>query len=333
MKTSDHDSSEPLNPLGSGLVNLLMLVFGLGCLYLAGKGLLSGSIDGGSNAVFTWARKPVKFVLVVLCWTGLGALLLLAGWRGIAPLMGNDSGAAYDKATRFDSLDDAGQHATDGWQHTVQDRLSGVPAAGSNALGTSVSVKAARPERRLSEKAATEHLPDSPTLPEPLQLHVSRPYAWLALVLVSLLAAGLGAGVFALSGAPGGLLAVVVFVPAALVCGIVALQCIRNLSHEGPVLVLDRFGLTNHRKGGHLIAWTEVDAARLHATNSATYLVLRFRHADDMHAHFGLLRLLPSVLGRIFFKGFEGRIKLTSLSFKRAEVQRVAQAFIRHARR
>lgn len=99
------------------------------------------------------------------------------------------------------------------------------------------------------------------------------------------------------------------------------------------MLVLDKFGITNHRKVGHLIPWTEVDAARLDARYSWSYLVLRFRHASEVHAHFGKSRWLEAIGMHLFFNGFEGRVKLTSLAFKRSMVLKTTQAFIRYSRR
>ena len=38
---------------------------------------------------------------------------------------------------------------------------------------------------------------------------------------------------------------------------------LKNVHWSEPVLVLDKFGITNYRKSGHLIPWVEVDAVRL----------------------------------------------------------------------
>lgn len=319
------DSSDPLSPLGSGIVTLLLVALGLGCLFLAGQGIVTGSIDGASgSAAFTWARKPVKFVLIVLCWSTFGPLLLWAAWRVAAPHRSAQGQAASD-------LKDIRAPV---WQSTVADSLftADKRVAGPWSQLTAASGKAA-PAHGGFAVASAQLQASTPALPEPLSLHVSRPYAVLAGMTMVVFTISAGFTAYALASALSSAVSALIFAPVALACVRISIQCVRNFFWQGPVLVLDRFGLTNYRKGGHMIAWTEVDGTRLAASRGATYLVLRFRHEEDMRAHFGWLRWLPSVLRRPLYKGFEGRVKLTSLSFKRAEVQRVAQAFLRYSRR
>ncbi|MEC5216957.1 hypothetical protein RCH09_001913 [Actimicrobium sp. GrIS 1.19] len=174
----------------------------------------------------------------------------------------------------------------------------------------------------------------SPNLPSrELELTTSRGYAILVFLVFTPFIVSCGYTTFALSFVLGKAFGIILFAPVALAYVFTMRQCIVNYFWSGPVLLFDRFGITNYRKSGHLIPWTEVDAVRIEAHQSSTYLVLRFRNANNVLKHFGTSRMLRSVLQRLFYKGFEGRVKLTSLSFKRSEVLQVAQALLRNSRR
>lgn len=306
-----------MNPFGNGIVTLLALALGLGSLNMAFQGLLNGAIDGASGTPsFVFATRPVKFVLLELFWIGLGLLLLLVAWRGVSrPRTGDKGDEDEDEPANV---------------RGVVSR-SAMPPSPLTAHDARL-VPEQRPDdhRVMIVQPAGKALPG---LPEPFRLYASRPYAVLAFVAMNAFAVSSGFTLLALERFLGLTAAAILFTPVVLVYLRIVHQCIQNFFRRGPVLVLDRFGVTNHRRHGHMIPWTEVDAVRLDASNSATYLVLRFPNASDMHKHFGTLRFLPSAMQRMFYKGFEGRVKLTSLSFKRGEVQQVAQAFLKYSKR
>ena len=323
-----------MNRYGDGLVTLLMLALGLGCLNLVVHGLIDGAVDGARGASFAFASKPVKFVLIELLWLGLGLIFLLGAWRGV-------SRKSLD-------VDDEQDEQEDDFEVTRPVRLRVAPLAGPSgvARATRSATVAGPPSLTIARPLQPLTLPTVPNLnanpaaaiskaaaPKPLALSTSRFYAVLMFVFSTLFVMGSAYTALALSSAFGKALAAILFAPSALVCVITIAQCLRNFFWKGPVLVLDQFGITNYRKGGHLIPWTEVDAARLDAKYSATYLMLRFRHSSDVHAHFGKVRWLEAIGAHLFYKGFEGRVKLTSLAFKRSSVLKTTQAFIRYSRR
>jgi hypothetical protein len=292
-----------MNKFGHGVTTLLLFVLGLGCLSLVLHGLLDGVVDGANGATFPFASKPVKFTLIELFWLGLGLLLLLAAWRGLT----------RREVDVDDEREDEDEDATQPMRRTVAPALSPPTAP--------------LPDAR-SATATTKPLP-----PESLELHTSRPYAVLVVIVSTLFAGSSVLTAIALTHILGDVFVAMLFAPFALLCLVTAMQCIRNFFLQGPVLVLNKWGITNYRKDGHLIPWTEVDAVRLDVKGSSTYLVLRFRRADDVLAHFGASRWLQSITGRLFYKGFEGRVKLTSLVFQRALVLKTVQAYLRYARR
>jgi hypothetical protein len=318
-----------MNRFGDGLGTLLMLAFGLGCLGLVFHGLMDGSAGGAGGASFTFSAKPVKFVLIELFWLGLGLILLLGAWRGVSRQDVDDEMDEDDEVTRP--------------MRRPAEPLSGLPAVPQATRASTVartsSPDMARPLQPVpvadagSLNANPAGAVEKAVAPRPLELYTSRFYAVLVFMVFTPFVIGCAYSAMALASVFGEVLAALFVAPIVLAYVATMAQCLRNFFWTGPVLVLDRFGITNHRKGGHLIPWTEVDAARLDAQNSSTYLVLRFRRASDVHAHFGKSRWLQAIAGRLFYKGFEGRVKLTSLVFKRSSVLQTAQAFLRYSRR
>jgi hypothetical protein len=296
-----------MNKFGDGLVTLLALLLGLGSLNLAFHGLMDGTISGGAGAEFVFAKKPVKFILIELFWVGLAGVFLLAAWRG-----------TWGKKSDPDDLDE------DPEPMDSQPLKRGINTRANDAIAVTVPAP-------LSAPAPNEKSPNVP--PRELELTTSRGYAILVFIMFTPFVVSSGYTTFALSFVLGKAFGIILFVPVALAYVFTMRQCIVNYFWSGPVLRLDRFGITNYRRGGHLIPWTDVDALRIEAHQSSTYLMLRFRDASDVLKHFGTSRMLRSVMQRLFYKGFEGRVKLTSLSFKRSEVLQVAQAFLRYSRR
>ena len=311
-----------MNKWGDGVVTLFALLLGLGSLNLAFHGLMDGTISGSSDASFAFATKPVKFILIELFWLGLAGVFLLGAWRGI-----------FGKNIDSDDLDgDSEPMDSQPLNVDVSARANAafaatVPTPLAHLLVPS-KIQVAQPIPKPSPNAKSANLPSGA-----LELTTSRAYAFWVFLVFTPFMVGCGYASFALASFLGNMLGIVLFVPVALAYVFAMHQCILNYFWTGPVLRLDRFGITNYRKGGHLIPWTEVNAVCIEAHESSTYLVLRFRNANDVLKHFGTSRMLRSVVQRIFYKGFEGRVKLTSLVFSRAEVLRVAQAHLKYSRR
>ena len=169
--------------------------------------------------------------------------------------------------------------------------------------------------------------------PKPLELCASRFYAVCVFIVLTLSIIGSAYVAVVLVSTTSKPWTAMLIAPIVLACLVTMAQCLRNFFWTGPVLLLDKFGITNYRKGGHLIPWIEVDAVKLDSRDMSTYLVLRFRRASDVHAHFGRSRWLQSIVGHLFYKGFDGRMKLTSLVFKRFMVLQTAQSFLLYSRR
>lgn len=300
-----------MNKYGDGLVTLLMLALGLGCLNMVVHGLMDGVVGGGHGATFAFASKPIKFVLIELFWTGFGLLLLFGAWRGLS----------RQTAEADDERDDPAESDDD--EDTRPVRLAAKPFADPPAPFAST------PRLNTSPVTATQKA----TAPPPLALDTSRFYAVLVMVLFTVFIMSTIYTALALATVFGWALAGLLIAPTMLAYLMTMAQCIRNFCWKGPVLVFDQFGITNYRKGGHMIPWTQVDAARIDARYSSSYLILRFRHASDVHAHFGKSRWLEAIGMHLFYKGFEGRVKLTSLVFTRSTVLKTAQGFIRYSRR
>ena len=316
-----------MNKFGDGLTTLLMLALGLGCLNMVVHGLMEGVVGGGNGATFPFASKPIKFVLIELFWTGFGLLLLFGAWRG----------ASRQTAEADDERDDDDED-------TRPARLAAKPLAAHSAEVPTqrASIPAGTPSPNLARTfppvhavplASASNLNNKPAAPPLLELHTSRFYAVLVMVLFTAFILSTVYTALALANVFGWALAGLLIAPTMLAYLMIMVQCVRNFFWEGPVLVFDQFGITNYRKGGHLIPWTQVDAARLDARYSSSYLLLRFRHASDVHAHFGKSRWLEAIGMHLFYKGFEGRVKLTTLVFTRSTVLQTAQGFIRYSRR
>ena len=321
-----------MNRFGDGLITLLMFALGLGCLNLVFNGLVDGVVHGAGSATFPFATKPVKFILIELVWVGLGLVLLLGAWRGVT----------REPIDIDDEQDDEDDAETRPMSRPAAPNTASIAAP--QALSSSTVSRTSAPEmlRPLQPVPAPNvndlHVMRAGPLPkgvEPktLELYTSRIYAVFVVIVFTGFVISSAYTSIALASIFGKALTAMFFVPTALAYLFTMAQCARNFFWSGPVLVLGKFGITNYRKGGHLIPWTEVDAVRLDTRGLSTYLILRFRHASDVHTHFGKSRWLQSVMGHLFYKGFEGRVKLTSLVFKRSSVLHTAQAFLRYSRR
>ncbi len=304
-----------MNRFGGGLVTLLMFAMGLGCLNVVFQGLFDGSLSGAKGATFSFASKPVKFVLIELFWVSFGLTLLLGAWRG---------------ASRQESDDE--QDHDDGVTQPVRLPVEELRTASGVSSKSESDLSRHSQDMPIAINGNLDVAPKS-AVPIPLELYPSRFYAILVFVLFTIFAISSAFTAVALTNIFGKALVVMMVAPIVLVYLKTVAQCLRNFFWTGPVLVLDKFGITNYRKGGHLIPWTQVDAVRLDAVYSATYLILRFRHSSDVNTHFGKTRWLQSITGHLFYKGFEGRVKLTSLVFTRSVVLRKAQDLLRNSRR
>ena len=337
-----------MNRFGDGFITLLMFALGLGCLYLVFNGLVDGVVDGANGATFPFATKPIKYVLLQGVWVSLGLVLLLGAWRGVTrePIDIDDEQDDSDKGED--------REPTRPMRRPVAPIAA--PPGAAQALGVAPAALKSAPEmpwRSQSIPASNANanvntnknananalnvnragpLPRG-VEPRALALNTSKIYAVFVAIVFSLFVVSSAYTSVALTSIFGKALTAIFFVPTALAYLFTMTQCARNFLWSGPVLVLNKFGITNYRKGGHLIAWTEVDAVRLDTRGLSTYLFVRFRNASDVHTHFGKSRWLQSVLGHLFYKGFEGRVKLTSLVFKRSLALQTAQAFVRYSRR
>ncbi|WP_394790906.1 hypothetical protein [Rhodoferax sp.] len=302
-----------MNSFGNLVVTLLAFALGLGSLKIAGQGVFSGTISGlsSSGADVLWAKNPLAFVFLLALWTGLGLLCLLVGWRGIAQ-----------------PADDA------------QDEDDESPMPLPVTKPGPAQARAAVIAPKLSQAVAARELEPMPApvrqprpLPEPLRLYPSRLWAAGSLVFWTLWTGAMAYVCLALVQILGPVLAKLLFGLWLLLYLVIAWKALRDFFWQGPALELDQYGITDYRYGGRSILWTEVKGVRLHASSSTTSLVVSLRHLADVQAQFGVLRALTAVLNRVFYKGFEGRIKLTSLKFRRAQLLQVAQAFLRNAQR
>ncbi len=322
-----------MNRFGDGLVTLLMFALGLGCLMLVFNGFVDGVVRGAGSATFPFATKPVKFILIELVWLGLGLLLLLGAWRGVT----------REQVDIDDEQDDDEDHVA---TRPMSRPLAPIAASSGAALASSSSTVARTSAPEILRPLQPVRAPNADDLnvrragplpkgvePRTLELYTSRIYAVFIVIVFTGFVVSSAYTSVALASIFGNALTTMFFVPTALAYVFTMAQCVRNFFWSGPVLVFGKFGITNYRKGGHLIPWTEVDAVRLDTRGTSTYLFVRFRRASDMRAHFGNSRWLQSVMGHLFYKGFEGRVKLTSLVFKRSLVLHTAQAFLRYSRR
>lgn len=325
-----------MNRFGDGLVTLLMFALGLGCLTLVFNGLVDGVVSGSKGATFPFATKPIKFLLIELVWVSLGLILLLGAWRGLTRQQVDIDDEQDDDedhvATRPISRPVAPTTASSGAVHTKSPLLVARTSASKLPQPMAPVPPTRTPNLDALDAKRAGPLPKG-VEPKTLELYTSRIYAIFVAIVFTLFVISSAYTSVALASIFGKALTAILFVPTVLVYAITMTQCVRNFFWSEPVLVFDKFGVTNYRKGGHLIPWVEVDAVRLDTRGTSTYLILRFRHASDMRVHFGNSRWLQSLVGHLFYKGFEGRVKLTSLVFKRSLVLQTAQSFLRYSRR
>ena len=104
-----------------------------------------------------------------------------------------------------------------------------------------------------------------------------------------------------------------------------------ELRWQGPVVVLDSFGITDYRQGGDAVPWRYVIGAELGANDARTFLTLRFRTAELAKKYMGTRRFYGSWLHDWFMAG-QWRTCLTPLAFKRRDVFQRANEFIAHER-
>ncbi len=305
-----------MNSFGNLVTNLFALALGLGSLKLAAAGVWAGAIGGLSRSAadVRFAAHPLGFVLLVTAWTVFGGFLVWFGWSGFTR-----SGAA-------DGDDDDGD---DEFRDTLPPpRRQPVPQLPSNPQAAPLPALAPVPLPPVvsSVRPAT-------SLPEPLVLYISRPWAVFVLVLATVLLLGVPRAYIGLSYFLTARGAALLFAPGLVAYLWIVWKCVRDFFWQGPALVLDRFGILDYRHAERRIPWTDVEAVRLYANDGVTSLVLRFRDLALARRHFGALNMLSAWMNRIFYKGYEGRVVLTGLTFKRAQVLQVAQVFVRHARR
>lgn len=124
----------------------------------------------------------------------------------------------------------------------------------------------------------------------------------------------------------------VLFAPLALFCVQVCFDSVKALRWEGPVVLLDEFGITDLRLCEEAVPWRDVLRAELYANDAYTFLTLRLRDASAAKRYMGTGRFFGSWLSDWFMSG-KWRTRLTSLRFKRREVLQRANDFIAHARR
>jgi hypothetical protein len=267
----------------------------------------AGAIGGLSRSAadVRFAAHPLGFVLLVAAWTAFGGFLVWFGWSGFVR-SGDDADAVDDEAR--DTLP------------LPQPRSLPVPRPLRSPQAESLppAVASSRP---------------AASLPEPLVLYISRPWAVLVLVLVTVLLLGVPRAYIGLSYFLTARGAAILLAPGLVAYLWIVWKCARAFFWQGPALVLDRFGILDYRHAERHIPWTDVEAVRLYANDGVTSLVLRFRDLALARRHFGALNMLSALMNRIFYKGYEGRLVLTGLTFKRAQVLQVAQVFVRHARR
>lgn len=319
-----------MNPFGNLLVNLFCLALGLGSLNIALQGIFAGAIDGAGSATFPFATKPLGFLLVVTFWMIVGVAFLWVAWLGVA------------RRDPDDDTDDDDNTTSSGPQPARASRAARAepiaPANRSRPEATASGAATTRPARlqidsvAVSQDPARSHLGHA-NPPAPLELYKSRPYAIFVLLMATMFVLGLiplhgvFRSIFGHNAAP------LLYLPWLLLYAVIAVRCLRDFLWQGPALVLDQYWITDSFRGGKRIPWTDVHGVRLTASGATTKLVLQFRHASTAQAHFGTLALPYAIWQRLFYNGFEGNIRLTSLSFKRTQVMQVAQAFLRHSRR
>ena len=327
-----------MNPFGNLLVNLLMLALGLGSFKIAAEAIFRGVAQGASGATFPWATKPFGFMFVVGAWLGLGVLMLYAAWRG----RGNPQDSDHDDE-RDHRLTEPQALRADQSQPTVPVVLEKQRGSMSSFDQFVQRAKLPRPlahpypsaqqHAAITSTQSKQRAPNSVQLPDPLHLYNSRIYAglWLfGMTLYTVCAAFVS--VF-LVGVLGQKLAILLFALSFVIYLVIAVQCVRAWRWTSPALSLEKYGITDHFHGGRFIPWTDVRGVRLSSPSSTTSLVLQFARADLVRIHFGSLNLPFAAFQRIFYIGFEGRMRLTSLTFNRAQVMQVSQAFLRHSRR
>lgn len=328
-----------MNPFGNLVVNLLMLVVGLGSFKIAAGAIFSGVAEGASSATFPLATKPLGFMLVVSAWLGLGILMLYAAWRGVVSPQGSDHDDEQDDRPTVPQPPRANQS---------QPVARVAPDAQRGDMSTfDLFVQRAKTPRTVAlhdhpapqQHAATdprESIPSAPhgaQLPEPLHLYKSRVYAVIWLLVMTLYTLAMAFVAVGLSGVLGQKIAVFIFAISFAIYLAIAVKCVRDWRWAGPAVSFEKYGVTDHFHGGRHIPWTDVKDVRLSSPSATTSLVLQFARADLVHTHFGSMYLPHAVLQRIFYSGFEARIALASLSFKRAQVMRVSQAFLRYSKR
>ena len=163
---------------------------------------------------------------------------------------------------------------------------------------------------------------------EPLELHYSRPWALFVLAAVTAWTAWVAYVCLALQSVITAPLAALLFAPFGLFFVARAISCVRRLLHDGPVLILDDRGITDLRRSGDTVPWSDVAHVELVADRGGTVLRVRLRSGDAAREHLGML---GGWLHRLHGRG--GWVStLTSLRFRRAEVLRVAKTFLARER-
>lgn len=292
-----------MNKHGDGLITFMSFAFGLGALNLAYEGLYPKEVT-------------FKWIVTELFWVAFGLFFLFVGWRGFIKKDENEEESEPNEQPLTDRV-------------IVQSRNTEpnepkIAHGKTNAKSSTQSLSVFREK----EPPAL----DKRKLPPTMELYPSRTRAVVFFVITFAFAAGCAWQSIVLSYIFGAAFGLLVAVPWVIACAKVIISCVRHYFWEGPMLVLDEEGITDYRRKGHFISWREIDAARIEAHHARTCLVIRFRSLADVKEHFGSIRMIETIFGRLLYKGFEGNIRLTSLKYEHHAVLRVTHAFIRNAR-
>ena len=324
-----------MNPFGNLVTTLFALAFCAVSFKIAVSAIFTGIAYGVENAVFPFTSKPFGYFLVLAFWLVMGVGSAWLAWVDIAKKRSDGDGDGNgDEVADTLPMPNRRQPALQSASVTLS-RSS----CGASKFDQFLQ-RAKSPSHGIAQPREANDLkwdmpsgkPSSP-LPEPLLLYKSRPYAIFLLAALSLFIVGMAYTCFILVGVLGQKLLVLVFVFWFVAYLVMAYLCVCDLRWQGPALEISQYAITDHFHGDRRIPWADIHDVRLTASSQNTLLVLQFANLDKVWEHFGNNNLLHAVWQRIFYNGFEGRLKLTSLSFKRAEVFRVSQAFLRHSKR
>lgn len=162
---------------------------------------------------------------------------------------------------------------------------------------------------------------------KPLELYFSKPYVALWMVLNVSCSAYVGFMMIVAG------MAVITLPVAAIMLLVISpvfigafLGQLKALLWQGPVLIIDESGITDHRECNSFVAWSDIEKIYLSRRRGPLVLCVNFRTADAIRQQLSRPFFLKLLFSKANFEG-DWNLKLGPLRCRQKEVLRVAKGY------